>query len=146
MKDLEQLPHLEEGIRMNRLTTGRAFLLVGALVIGISQLVAQPQRGGGVMMSPEERAKQLQERLKLTDEQTAKITKIYQASQNEFSEKMPELMGDREGMRKAMGEMTEKNDKAIEKLLTKDQTKKYAEVKKEREEMMQRRMERRPNQ
>jgi len=44
-------------------------------------------------------------------------------------------MGDREAMRKAMQELNAKTDKQIEALLTKEQLKKYEEMKKRREQM-----------
>ncbi len=121
-------------------------ILTVCLLISLSSAMLSAQPRGGMMMTPEERAKQLKERLSLTDEQTTKVMAIFETSLKQMMDKMPELMGDREAMRKAMTEMTAKNDKEIERLLTKEQAKKFAEFKKEREQMIQRRMQRRPDQ
>jgi protein CpxP len=90
-------------------------------------------------MKPEERAKALKDSLSLSDEQAAKVTKIYEAQQAEMREKMGELQGDRDAMRQAMQAMTAKTDSLIGAVLTKDQLKKYQELQKQmRQRMMQR--------
>lgn len=52
----------------------KKFLLTCCLLLGI---VAVSHAQGGMRRSPEERAKMLQTRLNLSDDQTAKITVIY---------------------------------------------------------------------
>jgi TolA-binding protein len=89
----------------------------------------------GRMMSAEDRAEQLAKRLELNVEQKGQLLKVYQALQKEMQEKIPDLMGDREAMRKAMQEINAKGDKEIEKMLTKEQLVKYGEFKKERQQM-----------
>jgi protein CpxP len=123
----------------------------GAAIVAMMLLFAQQvswaqAQGRGMMLSPEERAKQLQERLNLTDEQTAKVTKIFEASQKKAMEMMGSFQGDREAARKAMQEMQAKTDKDIEALLTKEQAKKYEELKKERAQRMQQMQQRRQGQ
>ena len=93
----------------------------------------------GRMMSPEDRAEQVSKRLALNEEQKGKLVKVYQAMQKEMQEKMPDLMGDREAMRKAMQDINAKGDKEVEKMLTKEQLAKYEEFKKERGQMRGRR-------
>ena len=56
----------------------RKILLTCCLLLGIATL-SRAQGGGGQRMSPEDRAKNLQTQLKLTDDQTAKVTVIYKA-------------------------------------------------------------------
>jgi Spy/CpxP family protein refolding chaperone len=112
-------------------------LAMTAIVALSLQQVAQAQR---MRMSPEERAKALKDTLSLSDEQTAKITKIYETQQTEMRAKFEELQGDRDAMREAMQAMTAKTDSLIAAVLTKDQLVKYQEFQKQmRERMMQRR-------
>ena len=123
----------------------------GATIVVMMLLFAQQvtwaqAQGWGMMLSPEERAKQLQEQLNLTDEQTAKVTKIFEASQKKAMEMMGSFQGDREAARKAMQEMQAKTDKDIEALLTKEQAKKYEKLKKERAQRMQQMQQRRQGQ
>ncbi len=121
----------------------------GAVVLFMMLLLVQQSsraQGFGMMLTPEERAKQLQERLNLTPEQTAKVAKIYEASQKKAMEMMGSFQGDREAARKAMQEMQAKTDKDIEALLTKEQAKKYEELKKERAQRMQQMQQRRQGQ
>lgn len=53
----------------------KKLLLMCCFLIGISA-VSRAQ-GGGMRKSPEERAKDLQTQLKLSDDQTTKVTAIY---------------------------------------------------------------------
>ncbi len=87
-----------------------------------------------MMRTPAERARQLQERLSLTEEQTIAVEIIFEERQKEVSEKMKSLMGDREAMRAFMTGQAAETDKEIEGLLTEEQKKKYEELKKERRE------------
>jgi protein CpxP len=115
-------------------------LAMTAIVALSLQQVAQAQR---MRMSPEDRAKALKDSLSLSNEQTAKIVKIYQAQQKEMSDKMAELQGDRDAMRQAFQEMTAKTNKEIEAVLTKDQLKKFQDLVKQQMEMRQRMMQQR---
>ena len=115
----------------------RNFIMATVLILvsAAGQLVSAQGR----MMSPEDRAEQLSKRLDLNEEQKGKLVKVYQALQKEMQEKMPDLMGDREAMRKAMQDINAKGDKEVEKMLTKEQLAKYEEFKKERQQMRGRR-------
>lgn len=117
--------------------TGKGIFTLVLALLFVSQFAWSQGQGRGMMMTPEERAKLLQERLTLTDEQTAKVAKIYEASQKKAMEMMGSFQGDREAARKAMQEMQAKTDKEIEALLTKEQLKKYEAFKKERMQRMQ---------
>lgn len=55
----------------------RKILLTCCLLLGIVTL--SRAQGGGMRMSPEDRAKNLQTQLKLSDDQTAKVTAIFKA-------------------------------------------------------------------
>lgn len=117
-----------------------------ALCIMLTASFLQRASAQGMMRSPEERAKQLKERLKLDDEQTKKVEEIFKSAQDKMQEVMGNTQGDRDAMRKTMIDLRAKADKEIEALLTKDQKKKYDEVKKEQEKRMRARMrERRDN-
>ena len=115
----------------------RNFIMATVLILvsAAGQLVSAQGR----MMSPEDRAEQVSKRLALNEEQKGKLVKVYQAMQKEMQEKMPDLMGDREAMRKAMQDINAKGDKEVEKMLTKEQLAKYEEFKKERQQMRGRR-------
>ncbi len=133
-----------------------SLVLVAMLVVSQQLVLAQEQqqkqapplqgRGqgrGGMMMSPEERAKQLKERLSLSDEQTAQVQKIFEESQKKMMAMRDSLRGDFDAMRKVVQEVTEKTDKDIKTLLTEEQVKKYDEVIKQRQQRMQQGMQQR---
>jgi Spy/CpxP family protein refolding chaperone len=99
------------------------------LVFAAVSLWSQP-----MMRTPAERAKQLQELLSLSEEQTIAVEIIFEERQKEVSAKMDSLMGDREAMRAFLAGQAAKTDKEIEELLNAEQKKKYEEFKKERRE------------
>ncbi|HTD98065.1 MAG TPA: Spy/CpxP family protein refolding chaperone [Mucilaginibacter sp.] len=86
----------------------KKFLLMCCFVIGIT---AVSRAQGGQRMSPEDRAKQMQTQLKLTDDQTAKITVIYKA-QTAKIDSLRTAGGDRTAFRPIM-EATNEKVKAI---------------------------------
>jgi len=73
-------------------------------------------QGGGQRRSPEERAKMMQTQLKLTDDQTAKVTTIYQAQTKQI-DSLRNAGGDRSAFRPIMQAT---NDK-IKAILTPEQ-------------------------
>jgi protein CpxP len=82
----------------------------------LASMVSLSKAQGRMRMAPADRAKQMQTQLKLTDDQTAKITAIYTAQ----STKMDSVMkagGDRSTMRPLMQATNEK----VAALLTDDQ-------------------------
>ncbi len=81
----------------------------------------QGQRRGGMMMSPEQRANRLAEQLSLSDDQKAKVQKIYE-----------DAAKDMQGMQGAsreerMAKMQETNEK-VKGVLNDDQKKKFDEM------------------
>jgi len=99
------------------------------LFLAVSSTWSQP-----MMRTPAERARQLMERLSLTEEQTIAVEIIFEERQKETTAKMDSLMGDREAMRAFMSRQAAKTDKEIEEILTTEQKKKYEDFKKERRE------------
>ena len=137
---------------MKNKTIVLGIILAAMLVVSQQFVVAQEQqkqapppqgqgRGpggrGGMMASPEERAKQLKEQLTLSDEQTTKIQKIFEENQKKMTDMRASFQGDFDGMRAAIQTIQAKQDSTIETLLTKDQMKKFEGVKKERQQRMQ---------
>jgi Spy/CpxP family protein refolding chaperone len=114
---------------MNR----RIFVLVIlTFTLFLSSYVFSQERGRGFGDFLE----RLKTELKLTPEQTAKIQKILDDAQKQAEIDRQKHQGDREAMMKAMRERWEKIDKEIEAVLTKEQKKKYEQIKKERQERM----------
>ena len=109
-------------------------VLLGLLLVSSSALQAQ-----GMRMTPQQRADSLKVRLSLTDKQTEQVVKIYEEQQLDIEKVRNAAAGDREAMRAAGLKIVQKSDEKIEKLLDKEQMKKYEAFKKERAERMQRR-------
>ena len=78
-------------------------------------------RGRGQMMSPEQRATRLAEQLSLTDEQKAKVQKIYEDSAKDMQSMQGASREDR------MAKMQETNEK-VKAVLNDDQKKKFDEM------------------
>jgi protein CpxP len=98
----------------------RKILLTCCLLLGIAA-VSRAQGGGGQRMSPEDRAKNLQTQLKLTDDQTAKITVIYKAQAVKMDSIRTAANGDRDAMRSAMGPLRTSTNAQVKAVLTPDQ-------------------------
>jgi len=100
----------------------------------------QRQGGGRGMGNPEERAKVLAEKLKLTDDQKAKVAAIY-VEQGAKMKKLRDSLGDdREAWRGVMQKSNAAGEAKIEALLTTDEQKKaFAAWKTERAEAMKKR-------
>ncbi|MFD2288429.1 hypothetical protein GJU39_04020 [Pedobacter petrophilus] len=121
----------------------KKLMMICGLMLGIAGF-AQAQQGGGrggMMMKPEERVKQLDEKLKLSDEQKTKLTTVF-TEQAESMKKMREEMqgGDREAMREKMQKFRADNDVKVNAVLTDDQKKTYETWQKEQRAEMQKRM------
>lgn len=101
----------------------------------------QGPRGG----TPEERAKrqteQLAEKLKLSDDQKAKVHAIYLEQGPKMRKLRDSLGDDREGFRAAMLKSNAQNEAKISAVLTDDQKKAFTAWIKERNEAMKKRME-----
>lgn len=99
----------------------KKLLITCCILLGFAA-VSRAQ-GGGQRRTPEERAKQLQTALKLTDDQTAKITAIYQAQATKV-DSIRNAGGDFSAMRPLMQAT---NDK-IKAILTPDQQAAYQKM------------------
>jgi protein CpxP len=113
----------------------RKFLLMCCLFLGITA-VSRAQ-GGGQRMSPEDRAKQMQTQLKLTDDQTAKITVILQAQATKMDSVRTAANGDRDAMRAGMMPIRTASNNQIKALLTPDQAAAYQKMQDEMRARMQ---------
>jgi protein CpxP len=113
----------------------RKFLLVCCLFLGLAA-VSRAQ-GGGQRMSPADRAKQLQTQLKLTDDQTAKVTAIYTAQATKMDSVRTAANGDRDAMRSAMMPLMQSTNTQIKALLTADQAAAFQKMQDERRARMQ---------
>jgi Spy/CpxP family protein refolding chaperone len=121
-------------------TNIKRMTIVPVLIIGIAMLFstvmqAQPQR-----LSVEERVKILKDSLKLSDEQTTKVTKILEDQREEMTTTMNNNRGDRQAMRAVRQEIMKKTDDKIKEVLTEEQVKFYDKVIKDRQAQMSRRM------
>ena len=113
------------------------FTLASLFLLFISTQHGFAQRG---RQTPEERAQRLKEQLSLTDSQTVLVTAIYKQSQQDMSAKMDSLKSDDpQARRQLMRETMDKSDADVQKILTDDQKKKFDELKKQRQQMFQRR-------
>jgi len=101
----------------------RKILLTCCILLGIAT-VSRAQ-GGGMRMSPEDRAKNLQTALKLTDDQTAKITVIFKAQATKMDSIRTAANGDRDAMRAAMGPLRTSTTAQVKAVLTPDQATAY---------------------
>jgi protein CpxP len=113
----------------------RKIMLLCCFLLGITA-VSRAQGGGG-RMSPEDRAKQLQTQLKLTDDQTAKITAIYTAQSAKRDSIRTAANGDRDAMMQAMRPLMQATNDKIKAILTPDQAAAYQKIQDERRAQMQ---------
>ncbi len=122
---------------MNRNSITLIYALVAVFVF--TTLIAQPQR-----RTPEERTKQLTEQLSLDKKQQAQVLEIYKQNDKKREAMFSDMQGsgDRDAAREKMMKLFEETDKQIEKILTKDQKKKFDDLKKERANRMGGRRER----
>ena len=79
-------------------------------------------------MSPEDRAKQMQTQLKLTDDQTAKITAILQVQAKKMDSVRTAANGDRDAMRSGMMPIRTASNDQIKAILTPDQATAYQKM------------------
>ena len=114
----------------------KKFLLMCCFLLGITA-VSRAQ-GGGMRRSPEEQAKSLQTQLKLTDDQTTKITAIYKDQATKRDSVRTAANGDRDAMMKGMMPLMKSTGDKIKAILTPEQATAY-------DKMMQERMDRMRN-
>ncbi len=82
-------------------------------------------RGGRSMMSPEDRVKQLDDALKLTDDQKAKITDLLKTQQEKMAPLFADQSMSREDRRAKMMEIGKATQDGIRALLTPEQQTKF---------------------
>lgn len=112
----------------------KKLLLMCCFLIGIT---AVSRAQGGMRMSAEDRAKQLQTQLKLTDDQTAKITSIFKDQRTKMDSIRTAANGDRDAMRKGMMPLMQDTNTKIKAILTPDQVTAYDKIQQERMQRMQ---------
>ncbi len=93
----------------------------------------------GRMQRPD-RVEQLKKELSLSDKQVEKVKDIFAKSREQMMNARDENMGDRDAMRKAFQENTDKSNKEIEKILTPAQKKKFKTLKEQWRKQMEERM------
>ena len=104
----------------------KKFLLMCCFLIGITALCRA--QGGGMRRSPEDRAKDLQTQLKLTDDQTTKITAVYKAQATKMDSVRTAANGDRDAMRSAMMPLIKDTNDKVKAILTPDQATAYDKI------------------
>ena len=104
----------------------KKFLLMCCILLGFAA-VSRAQ-GGGQRMSPEDRAKQMQTQLKLTDDQTAKVTAILKVQATKMDSLRTASNGDRDAMRAAMGPIRTSITAQIKAVLTPEQATAYQKM------------------
>ncbi len=111
----------------------KKLLLMLCLVAGITTL----SKAQGQRRTPEEQAKNLQTQLKLTDDQTAKITSIMQMQSTKMDSIRTAANGDRDAMRSGMMTVMQAMTPKIKAVLTPEQATAYDKMQAERRARMQ---------
>jgi periplasmic protein CpxP/Spy len=112
--------HMPAAIK--RMTRG-LILTLGMTVLFSMLTQAQQQRP-----SVEDRVKNLKKSLKLSDEQSTKITRILEDQREEITTAMNENRNDRDALQTAKQEIMKKTDEQIKSVLTEDQVQKYEKM------------------
>lgn len=127
-------------------------LMMICMLVFATAAFAQAQQGGGRMGgTPEERAKrnvdQLNEKVKLTDDQKTKVTALYLEQGTKMAKVFESMQdgGDREKMRAEMTKANEETNTKISALLNDEQKKAFTAWQTERAEAMKKRMAERQN-
>jgi len=115
----------------------KKLMLMCCFLIGFTAITRAQGGGGGMRMSAEDRAKQLQTQLKLTDDQTAKITDIYKAQRTKMDSIRTASNGDRDAMRSAMMPLMKTTNDQVKAILTPDQAAAFDKMQQERMQRMQ---------
>jgi len=104
-------------------TTLGLMLVLGIAILFSTLVQAQSQR-----MRVEDRVKMLKEKLKLSDEQSVKVTNILEDQREEITNATNENRGDRDAMRTAMAELMKTTNSKIKAVLTDDQATQYDKI------------------
>ena len=115
---------------------GRLLIVLLAVVFVAGTLQTAFAQGQGMRMSPKQRADTLGKQLSLNAETVVKVTAIFEKYQKGITDKRNEFQGDMDGMRAAITEIREKQNKEIIALLTKEQAAKYDEIQKQQQQRM----------
>ncbi|WP_439697726.1 hypothetical protein ACFGVS_05035 [Mucilaginibacter sp. AW1-7] len=107
----------------------KKFLLMCCFLMGIAAV--SHAQGGGMRKSPEDRAKDLQTQLKLTDDQTAKVTAIYKEQATKMDSVRTAANGDRDAMRSAMMPMRKATNDKVKAILTPEQATTFDKLQKD---------------
>lgn len=102
----------------------KKLVLMLCFIAGITSL-GKAQGGGGQRRSPEEQAKQLQTQLKLSDDQTAKITSIMQMQATKMDSIRTATNGDRQAMTQGRTALMQMITPKVKAVLTADQSSAY---------------------
>lgn len=113
----------------------KKIFLMCCLVVGFA--AASHAQGGRMRMSPEEQAKNLQTQLKLTDDQTSKVTAIYTAQATKMDSLRTAANGDRQTMMQGMRPLMQASQDKVIALLTPEQAAAYKKILEERAARMQ---------
>ena len=101
-------------------------MLMCCFLIGISAVCRA--QGGGMRMDPATMAKQMQTQLKLSDDQTTKITAILQNQRTQLDSVRKASNGDRDAMRTGMMPIRMSSNTQIKAILTPDQQTAYQKM------------------
>jgi protein CpxP len=90
--------------------------------------VASHAQGGRMRMSPDEQAKAMQTQLKLTDDQTSKVTSILTAQSTKMDSVRTAANGDRSAMMQGMQPIRQATQAKIAAILTPEQAAAYKKM------------------
>jgi periplasmic protein CpxP/Spy len=121
-----------------KLTTGlgRLLIVLLAVVFVAGMLQVAFAQGQGMRLTPAQRADTLGKQLGLDSTTVAKVAEIYTKYQKVMADKRAELQGDMDGMRAAMTEIRDNQNKEVIALLTKEQAAKFDEIMKQQQQRM----------
>lgn len=126
----------------------KKLLIILGLMLGVAVFAHAQQVGGNRgAWKPEDRVKMLNEKLKLSDDQKAKLTAIFTAQADSLQKLRSDMKdGDRTAMREKMQKMRANSDAQINAVLNDDQKKTYKAMQEEQRAQMKKRMQDRQNQ
>ncbi|NCD72013.1 hypothetical protein [Mucilaginibacter agri] len=113
----------------------KKIFLMCCLVVGFA--AASHAQGGRMRMSPDEQAKAMQTQLKLTDDQTAKITSILTVQATKMDSVRTASNGDRQAMMQGMQPIRQDSQAKIVAILTPEQAAAYKKMQDEMRARMQ---------
>jgi len=119
----------------------KKLMMICALLFSVITYANAQQGGGRMGGTPEERAKRntevLTEKLKLSDDQKAKVLAIYTDQNAAMAKAREEAGGDRSAIREKMGKMMAETSTKIEAVLTDEQKPVFKAYQEERRKQME---------